>query len=112
MVNIGTKSSRRELTVSQACGVSRRYEREIAQEHFELEWTEAVLEQEDEAVRGNQHPRDRRRIARWNSILERDHLRSCQCVALAPEEARCLDASDCAVTVERTSRSTRRKPCN
>jgi hypothetical protein len=72
----------RELAVGPARGVSRRYEREIAQEHFELKWTEAVLEQEDQAVRSNQHPGDHRRIARWDSILERDHFGSCQCVAL------------------------------
>ena len=106
------ESPERELTVGQACGVTRRYEGEIAQEHFELKWTEAVLEQEDQAVCGNQYPGDHRRIPRWNSVLKRDHFRSCQWVALAPEETGRLGVPACAATVERTSRSTRRNPCS
>ena len=63
------------VAIDQGLEIAGGDESEGAQELLELDWTEAVLEQEHDAIGGNQHPGDHRRIAGRDGVSDRDHVR-------------------------------------
>ena len=56
-------------------GVARGNQRELPQEQLKLVGAQAVLEQKHQAIGGDQHPGDHRRVAGRDSVPDRDHLR-------------------------------------
>jgi hypothetical protein len=63
------------------------------QEQLKLVWAQAVLEQEHQAIGGDQNPGDHRRVAGRNSIPDRDHLRLFGSMSWNPGQYLALSAS-------------------